>query len=181
MCGSREWRGWRLCPTGRDGLLSGVSRPATWAMPTGRAGGCPCPGGSQLHAPPLHPQACWEGCSVECMSPREGILLCSGGFLAPNWGVMGSRGLGGKCQQKFRVGARGVVCPPDNRPAPREMWLLPSEASVSPDPFVSEQMLSVSVADVLGPCALLLRSSLSLFSAEPGTVPGHGGSSGNAE
>ena len=77
--------------------------------PLGEQVGAPALGGSQLHAHPLHPQACWEGCSVECMSPRESILLCSGGFLAPNWGVTGSWGLGGKCQQKFRVGARGVA------------------------------------------------------------------------
>lgn len=45
------------------------------------------------------------------------------------------------------------------------MWPLPSEASWSPDPFVSEQytdVITISAADVLGPSAPLMVNSLSL-------------------
>lgn len=45
------------------------------------------------------------------------------------------------------------------------MWSLPSEASWSPDPFVSEEstdVITISVADVLGPSAPLMVNGLSL-------------------
>ena len=46
------------------------------------------------------------------------------------------------------------------------MWPLPSEASWSPDPFVSEQypdVITISAAGDLGPSALSMVNSLSLL------------------
>ena len=107
MCGSREWRGWRLCSNKWDGLL--CPDLLHGRRPLGEQVGAPALGGVSYMQPPrlavfgLGRLLCGAAC-------HQDKAFCYA-LVAPSLltlGVMGSWDLGGKCQQRFRVGARGV-------------------------------------------------------------------------